>query len=69
MPLIITMKNISITLIMFSFDIYQSNNDGLIMIEKLLEQANLPTDKLDFWIENSCLEILPTLIFDYVLST
>ena len=46
-------------------DIYQSNSDGLIMIEKLLEQANLPTDKLDFWIEDSCLEILPTLIFDH----
>lgn len=46
-------------------DIYQSNRDGLLMIEKLLEQYNPPIDKIDFWIEDSCLEILPTLIFDY----
>ncbi len=46
-------------------DIWQSNNDGLVIIEKLLKQYNPPLDKVDFWIENSCLEVMPTLILLY----
>ena len=44
-------------------DIWQSNHDGLKIIEQLLMQYNPPVDKIDFWIEFSCLEVLPTLIF------
>ncbi len=46
-------------------DIYQSNNDGLKIIEKLLMKYNPSINKLDFWIEYSCFEILPTLILLY----
>lgn len=46
-------------------DIYQNNNDGRIMIEKLLEQYLPPYDKCNFWIENSCLSIVKSLIYIY----
>jgi len=46
-------------------DIWQSNNDGLKIIEQLLMQYNPPHEKIDFWIEFSCLEVLPALIFIY----
>ena len=46
-------------------DIYQNNVDGRIMIEKLLEQYLPPYDKCNFWIENSCLSIVKSLIFIY----
>jgi hypothetical protein len=44
-------------------DIWQSNEDGLVMIEKLLEQHLPSFDQVDFWIESSCMEILHALIF------
>lgn len=46
-------------------DIWFSSNDGLQIIEKLLHQYNPPFEKADFWIEDSCLEIMWTLIFMY----
>lgn len=46
-------------------DIWKSNDDGLSLINKLLEQYNPEFDKTDFWIEDSCYEILWTLIFLY----
>lgn len=44
-------------------DIWKSSIDGLNLIEKLLEQYNPPIDSCDFWIFDSCIEILRTLIF------
>lgn len=46
-------------------DIWQSTQDGLVCIEKLLEQYNPPLEKADFWIEDSCLETMWTLIYLY----
>ncbi len=46
-------------------DIYRSSDDGRFLIEKLLEQYLPPIDKCDFWIENSCLSIIKTLIYLY----
>lgn len=46
-------------------DIWQSSIDGLNCIEKLLMQDNEPLEKADFWIEDSCFEIMWTLIFLY----
>ncbi len=46
-------------------DIYQNNEDGRILIEKLLEQYLPEYDKCNFWIENSCLSIVKSLIFIY----
>jgi len=46
-------------------DIWKSNDDGLALIEKLLESYLPEYNKVDFWIESSCLEIMPTLIFLY----
>ncbi len=46
-------------------DIYKSSDDGRFLIEKLLEQYLPPIDKCDFWIENSCLSIIKTLIYLY----
>ena len=43
-------------------DIWQSSTDGLLQIEKLLMQSNLPLDKADFWIENSCMETMWALM-------
>ncbi len=44
-------------------DIWQSNYDGLFLIEQLLEQYNPPIETCDFWIEDSCFNTLWTLIF------
>ncbi len=46
-------------------DIWQSNDDGLQCITKLLEQYNPPFEDTDFWIEDSCFEILWTLSLLY----
>ncbi len=46
-------------------DIYQNNVDGRFMIEKLLEQYLPPFHSCNFWIENSCLSIVKSLIFIY----
>lgn len=44
-------------------DIWQSSDDGLPIIEKLLEQYNPPLETTDFWIEDSCMEIVWTLVY------
>ncbi len=49
-------------------DIWQSSQDGLPLITELLEQYYLPKEKADFWIEDSCLEVIWTLIFLYFES-
>ncbi|MDP3305526.1 MAG: hypothetical protein Q8S15_05625 [Erysipelotrichaceae bacterium] len=49
-------------------DIWKSGDDGFLMIEKLLEQYEPPFEKVDFWIETSCFEFIPTLIFLYFNS-
>ena len=46
-------------------DIYKSSDDGRALIEKLLEQYLPDIEKCDFWIENSCLSIIKTLIYLY----
>lgn len=49
-------------------DVWQSNDDGLIQIQKLLEKYLPPYDKVDFWIETSCFEVIPSLILLYFES-
>lgn len=46
-------------------DIWKSSSDGLKIIEKLLHQYIPPFAKCDFWIEDSCEEVMWTLIFLY----
>ncbi len=46
-------------------DIYQSSDDGILIIEKLLEQYLPPLNLVDFWIESSCFEFIPALIMFY----
>ncbi len=46
-------------------DIWQSNNDGLVCITKLLEQYQTDFNQTDFWIEDSCYEIMWTLSMFY----
>jgi hypothetical protein len=46
-------------------DIWQSSDDGLACITRLLQQFNPPYEKTDFWIEDSCYEIMWTLSFYY----
>lgn len=46
-------------------DIWQSSHDGLEAIEKLLMQYNPPLEKCDFWIEDSCEEVMWSLIYLY----
>lgn len=46
-------------------DIWQSSDDGFLLIEKLLEQYSPDFDKVDFWIESSCFEFMSALIFIY----
>lgn len=46
-------------------DIYQSSLDGLKVINRLLEQYIPPLEQADFWIENSCFEVMWTLIWIY----
>ena len=43
-------------------DIYRSSDDGRDIIDKLLSQYLPPHNKIDFWIENSCLNPIRTLI-------
>lgn len=50
-------------------DIWQSSDDGRKIIEKLLMQYNPPVDKVDFWIEKSCLNVVRTLIYLYYDET
>lgn len=42
-------------------DIWQSGDDGLAVMSRLLEQYLPPVGKADFWIEDSCLEMMWTL--------
>lgn len=49
-------------------DIWKSNDDGLIWVEKLLERYLPPLDKVDFWIESSIFETMHALIFMYFLE-
>jgi len=44
-------------------DIYQSSEDGYPILEKLCEQVQAPFEQVDFWIESSCFEVYPSLIF------
>lgn len=46
-------------------DIWKSSSDGLAIMERLLHQYVPPYEKADFWIEDSCEEIMWTLIFLY----
>jgi hypothetical protein len=46
-------------------DIWQSNHDGFLLIERLLSKYNPDFQKVDFWIESSCFEFLSALIFTY----
>ena len=46
-------------------DIWRSADDGYPLIERLLGQVNPPLHKLDLWIEDSCFEFMPSLIFLY----
>lgn len=46
-------------------DIWRSAEDGYPLIEALLGQFNPPLEKLDLWIEDSCFEFMPSLIFLY----
>jgi hypothetical protein len=46
-------------------DIWRSADDGYPLIERLLGQVNPPLDQLDLWIEDSCFEFMPSLIFLY----
>ena len=50
-------------------DIWQSSDDGLACITKLLEQYNPPFENTDFWIEDSCNEIMWTLSFYHFYET
>ena len=44
-------------------DIWQSGEDGLFIMSDLLKQAMVPLASADFWIEDSCIVPLRTLIF------
>ncbi len=46
-------------------DIWHSNDDGLECITKLLEQYHNQDKDIHFWIEDSCEEIVWTMIFVY----
>ena len=46
-------------------DIWKSNEDGYQCIEKLLEQTLPDFNQVDFWIESSCFEFMPALIYLY----
>lgn len=50
-------------------DIWQSSIDGLERIEALLESYLPPHDSVDFWIEDSCYEIVSALMLRYFEST
>ena len=44
-------------------DIWQSGEDGLFIMAELLSKASVPLDSSDFWIEDSCIVPLRTLVF------
>lgn len=44
-------------------DIWQSETDGLFAMSRLLNGVSAPADKFDFWIEDSCVVALRTLIW------
>ena len=44
-------------------DIWQSGEDGLFRMSELLSASPVPLDTADFWIEDSCIVPLRTLIF------
>lgn len=44
-------------------DIWQSSDDGLACIHKFLQQYEPPFQDTDFWIEDSCFEVMWTLSF------
>ncbi|NLA78855.1 MAG: hypothetical protein GX845_04825, partial [Erysipelothrix sp.] len=46
-------------------DVHQSNDDGLIVMDNMLSKYVPALDKIDFWIEDSILEILIGLVFFY----
>jgi hypothetical protein len=46
-------------------DIWQSNDDGFRLIERLLNQYLPPFETTDFWIESSCFEFMHALVFLY----
>lgn len=46
-------------------DIWESSMDGLNIITDLLEKHNPPFEASDFWIEDSCFEVMWTLIWFY----
>ena len=43
-------------------DTYQSSDDGYEMMQDMLKSYVPPLEKVDFWIEDSCVEFLRTLI-------
>ena len=52
-------------------DTYQSSEDGYEMMEAMLSSYIPNVDKVDFWIENSCIEFIRSLIviyFDQVIE-
>ena len=49
-------------------DIWMSNDDGLEMMTKMLEQYNPEYDIIDFWIENTCTQIVRCLMLRYFVS-
>ena len=46
-------------------DIWQSSDDGLAIITRLLEQYEPPFENTDFWIEDSCHSLMWSLSFLY----
>lgn len=46
-------------------DIWKSSDDGFEMIQKMLENYLPPLDKVDFWIEETCMEFITTMICVY----
>lgn len=46
-------------------DVWMNPNDGFPMIERMLEEYYPPFDKVDFWIEDSCFEVVTSLILQY----
>lgn len=44
-------------------DIWQSSNDGLFLIEGLLENYEPSFNDCDFWIEDSCFQVIWSLIY------
>jgi len=47
-------------------DTYQSSDDGYEMMQAMLESYLPPLEKVDFWIEDSCIEFLRSLIIIYL---